>query len=75
MDSKPSSAFLAAPCLAIAAALFFLGTGLAPVWACTWLAAIPVLWIASRLTALQAFMQAEVRRIAATIQVGSTVRE
>ena len=58
MDSKPSSAFLAAPCLAIAAALFFLGTGLAPVWACTWLAAIPVLWIASRLTALQAFFVA-----------------
>jgi apolipoprotein N-acyltransferase len=58
MDSKPNNSFLAAPCLAIAAALFFLGTGLAPVWACTWLAAIPVLWISSRLTAPQAFFVA-----------------
>jgi apolipoprotein N-acyltransferase len=58
MDSKPNNAFLAAPCLAIAAALFFLGTGLTPVWALTWLAAIPVLWIASRVTAPQAFFVA-----------------
>jgi apolipoprotein N-acyltransferase len=58
MDSKPSSTFLAAPCLAIAAALFFLGTGLAPIWALTWLAAIPVLWISPRLTAPQTFFVA-----------------
>jgi apolipoprotein N-acyltransferase len=58
MDSKPNNAFLAAPALAIAAALFFLGTGLAPVWAFTWLAAIPVLWISSRLTAPQTFFLA-----------------
>src|SRR5271166_2170917 len=58
MDSKPSSGFLAAPCLAFAAALFFLGTGLAPVWTFTWLAAIPLLWIASRVTARQAFFVA-----------------
>jgi apolipoprotein N-acyltransferase len=58
MDSKPNNAFLAAPALAITAALFFLGTGLAPVWAFTWLAAIPVLWISSRLSASQAFFVA-----------------
>ena len=58
MDSKPNSAFLAAPCLAAAAALFFLGTGLRPMWACTWLAAIPVLWIAPRLTAWRALVVA-----------------
>jgi apolipoprotein N-acyltransferase len=58
MDSKANDAFLAAPCLAAAAALFFLGTGLAPMWALTWLAAIPVLWIAPRVTAGQAFFVA-----------------
>jgi apolipoprotein N-acyltransferase len=58
MDSKANNAFLAAPCLAVAAALFFLGTGLAPVWAFTWIAAIPVLWIATRVTAGQAFFVA-----------------
>lgn len=58
MDSKPNNAFLAAPCLAIAAALFFIGTGLAPMWGLTWLAAIPVLWISSRLSAPQAFFVA-----------------
>ena len=58
MDSKPTSTFLAVPCLVVAAALFFLGTGLTPVWAFTWLAAIPVLWISSRLTAPQAFFVA-----------------
>ncbi len=58
MDSKPNNAFLAAPCLALAAVFFFLGTGLAPVWAFTWLAAIPVLWIAPRVTARQAFFVA-----------------
>jgi apolipoprotein N-acyltransferase len=58
MDSKPSIEFLAAPCLALSAALFFLGTGLAPTWALTWLAAIPVLWIAPRLSAGRAFFVA-----------------
>jgi apolipoprotein N-acyltransferase len=38
--------------------LFFLGTGLAPLWPLTWLAAIPVLWAASRLSARQAFFVA-----------------
>ena len=55
MDSKPDSSSLAAPCLAISAALFFLGTGLGPIWSCTWLAAIPVLYVASRVSANQAF--------------------
>ena len=58
MDSKPNNVFVAAPCLAISAALFFLGTGLAPLWPLTWLAAIPVLWAASRLSARQAFFVA-----------------
>jgi apolipoprotein N-acyltransferase len=58
MDSKPNNAFAAAPCLALSATLFFLGTGLAPVWAFTWLAAIPVLWIAPRLTVWQSFFVA-----------------
>ncbi len=58
MDSKNSSAFVAAPCLATSAALFFLGTGLSPVWAYTWLAAIPVLWVAPRLSARQSFFAA-----------------
>src|SRR5215472_15337080 len=55
MDSRHSHSNLAAPCLAISAALFFLGSGLAPIWVCTWLAAIPVLWISSRVSGKQAF--------------------
>jgi apolipoprotein N-acyltransferase len=58
MDLKTNSTSWAAPCLALSAALFFLGTGLAPIWAFTWLAAIPVLWLASRVTAAQAFFVA-----------------
>ena len=58
MDSKPSNAFVAAPCLAISAALFFVGTGLAPLWPLIWLAPIPVLWAASCLSARQAFIVA-----------------
>jgi len=58
MVSKPSHDFLAAPCLAVSAALFFLGTGLAPTWSLTWLAGIPVLWVAPRLSARQAFFVA-----------------
>ena len=55
MDSKPNPYVLAAPCLAISATLFFLGTGLAPLWPCTWLAAIPVLWLAPRVSGRHAF--------------------
>jgi apolipoprotein N-acyltransferase len=58
MDSKPDRIHFAAACLAISAALFFLGTGLAPVWLLTWFAAIPVLWIAPRVSAGQAFLAA-----------------
>jgi apolipoprotein N-acyltransferase len=58
MDSKTNDVAWAAPCLAFSAALFFLGTGLAPVWALTWLAAIPVLWIAPRVSAGLAFFVA-----------------
>ncbi len=56
MDSKLNNAFAAAPCLALSAALFFLGTGLAPFWPLAWLAPIPVLWATSRLSARQAFL-------------------
>src|ERR1700733_8616329 len=55
MDSRPNNAFAAAPCLAISAALFFLGTGLAPLWPLVWLGPVPVLWAASHLSARQAF--------------------
>jgi apolipoprotein N-acyltransferase len=58
MDSKPRNPFVAAPCLAISAVLFFLGTGLAPLWPLIWFAPIPVLWGASRLSARQAFVVA-----------------
>lgn len=58
MDSKPDIIDWAAPCLGISTALFFLGTGLAPVWAFTWLAAIPVLWLAPQVCAKQAFFVA-----------------
>ena len=55
MDSKLNPYILAAPCLAASATLFFLGTGLAPLWLCTWLAAIPVLWLAPRVSSGHAF--------------------
>ncbi|HUN61569.1 MAG TPA: nitrilase-related carbon-nitrogen hydrolase [Candidatus Sulfotelmatobacter sp.] len=58
MDSKPNASYLAAPCLAISAALFFLGTGLTPLWPLTWLAAIPLLWIAPRVSGRQAYFVA-----------------
>jgi apolipoprotein N-acyltransferase len=58
MESKANNQFAAAPCLAFSAALFFLGTGLAPAWPLTWLAAIPVLWVAPRLSASRAFFVA-----------------
>ncbi len=56
MALKPSSTSLIALCLALSAALFFLGTGLAPVWTLVWLAPIPVLWLAPRVPASAAFL-------------------
>ena len=35
--------------------MFFLGTGLAPLWPLIWLAPIPLLWVAPRLSARWAF--------------------
>ncbi|QNI30298.1 hypothetical protein H7849_14030 [Alloacidobacterium dinghuense] len=58
MALKLSNSALVVLCLATSAALFFLGTGLAPVWLFTWLAAIPVLWIAPRVSAADAFLLA-----------------
>jgi len=49
MDSKPSGAFLRAPAATVLAALcFWFGTGLTPIWWCTWLAPLPLLWLATR---------------------------
>lgn len=56
MVSKPSNNFLVALCLALSAALFFGGTGLSPVWALTWLAPVPMLWVALRATRAEAFL-------------------
>jgi apolipoprotein N-acyltransferase len=55
MVSRPSSNFLIALCLTLSAVLFFLGTGLSPLWALTWLAPIPVLWVAPRVSGGEAF--------------------
>ena len=55
MDSKPRYSNYGSVCLAASAVLFFLGTGLTPMWVCTWLAAIPVLWVSSRVSGREAF--------------------
>lgn len=55
MGSKLSTTALATSCLFLSALLFFLGTGLTPVWALTWLAPIPVLWVSSRVSRGEAF--------------------
>lgn len=56
MVLKPALNVLVALCLALSAALFFFGTGLAPVWSLLWLAPIPVLWLAPRVSTGQAFL-------------------
>ena len=58
MVSRPSGNLLIALCLSLSALLFFLGTGLSPLWPLTWLAPIPVLWIAHRVSAGEAFFVA-----------------
>lgn len=58
MALKLSNTTLVVLSLAISAAMFFFGTGLSPVWPFLWLAAIPVLWLAPRLSASQAFLVA-----------------
>jgi apolipoprotein N-acyltransferase len=58
MVLKPSSSTLVVICLALSAGMFFFGTGLSPVWFLTWLAPIPVLWLAPRLSAPSAFLMA-----------------
>jgi apolipoprotein N-acyltransferase len=58
MVSRPSGNLLIALCLSLSALLFFLGTGLSPLWPLTWLAPIPVLWIAPRVSAGEAFFVA-----------------
>lgn len=56
MALKLSNSALVAFCLSISATMFFLGTGLAPVWALTWLAPIPVLYVSLRVSAAEAFL-------------------
>src|ERR1700679_2743189 len=56
MALKPSQNVLVALCLTASAGLFFFGTGLTPIWVLLWLAPIPVLWLAPRLPAGQAFL-------------------
>src|SRR5579859_4080645 len=56
MALKPSLNVVVALCLTASAALFFFGTGLTPVWPLLWLAPIPVLWLAPRVPAGQAFL-------------------
>lgn len=52
MDSKPSRAFaLVLVATLLAAAGFWFGTGLTPLWWCTWLAPLPLLWLATRVRA------------------------
>jgi apolipoprotein N-acyltransferase len=58
MASKLSSSTLVALCLAFSAAMFFFGTGLSPVWPLLWLAPIPVLWLAPRVSGSSAFLVA-----------------
>ena len=58
MVSKLSNTTLVVLCLTLSAALFFFGTGLSPAWLLTWLAPIPVLWLAPRLPASSAFFVA-----------------
>lgn len=55
MDSKLNPYVLTAPCLVASAALFFFGTGLTPIWQCTWLAPIPLLWLSPRVSGRHAF--------------------
>src|ERR1700744_6320138 len=55
MVSKLNNNALVILCLTLSAALFFFGTGLFPAWQLTCLAAIPVLWLAPRLSAGMAF--------------------
>ena len=62
MVSRPSGNLLIALCLSLSALLFFLGTGLSPLWPLTWLAPIPVLWIAPRVSAGEAFFIAALPR-------------
>ena len=58
MASKLSSSTQVALCLALSAAMVFFGTGLSPAWPFAWLAPIPVLWLAPRLSASSAFLVA-----------------
>ncbi len=55
MDSKPKYSNFGSLCLALSALLFFLGTGLTPLWPSTWMAAIPVLWVSPRVSGKEAF--------------------
>jgi apolipoprotein N-acyltransferase len=58
MVSKARNIVLVAVCLVFSAVLFYFGTGLAPWWPFAWLAPIPVLWLAPRISGWAAFLVA-----------------
>ena len=59
MDSHRSRAFaLGLAASALAALCFWFGTGLTPLWWCTWLAPLPLLWLATRVRASAAALAA-----------------
>src|SRR5436190_949916 len=62
MDSRPDAnrwAILGATCVAVAisATAWWFGSGLQPLWWMTWIAPVPLLWLATRST-LRAWMPA-----------------
>ena len=58
MDSKPNTILLTIAAMLLSAAAWFFGTGLHPVWILTWLAPLPVLLIASRVSRRALFLAA-----------------
>lgn len=55
MDSSLNKGFLAVIATVLSAALFFLGSGLHPVWWMAWLAPLPVYLLATRTSAVRTF--------------------
>jgi apolipoprotein N-acyltransferase len=58
MGLRFNDSFLVVLCLTVSAALFYFGTGLTPAWLLIWLAPIPVLWLARRVSVGMAFFVA-----------------
>jgi apolipoprotein N-acyltransferase len=58
MDSKPDRVLLVVSAAVLSAAAWFFGTGLHPVWILTWLAPLPALLIATRVSPRALFLAA-----------------